>query len=178
MEGGVEESNLPPLWTALKVSCCNSKEFVGYLCGATNRADRRLVLCSVPSDSVQCENGPKLFIVSGWSIEKIEVLDNYPPIPEETKALLDNIYSSAIDRVTDKTTVQGADHIEMRRQAVLRFFGPCVAKPADGTDGKIVLYDGVVSISPPYLPSSCHSSNQIALQRVQNLLQQVDDKPS
>ena len=62
---GIDTDNLPPLWTALKVNCCNSRVFSGYLCGASDSSEADLVLCSMPE--------AKIIFVSGWAIEKIEV---------------------------------------------------------------------------------------------------------
>ena len=69
----------------------------------------------------------------------------------------------------------GEDKVELRKQCVLRYFGPLVAKAED--DGKIVLYDGVVTLTPPYLPSSCRSANPTVLQRVRDMLMQIDEQP-
>ena len=62
---GFDTDALLTLWTPLKVNCCNSKEFTGYLCGASDGNEADLVLCSIPE--------MKIIFVSGWAIEKIEV---------------------------------------------------------------------------------------------------------
>ncbi|VUZ47939.1 unnamed protein product [Hymenolepis diminuta] len=164
------ERLIPPLWTPVKVHCCQSKVFSGYICGASDTAEPTIVLCSVPEG--------KVIFVSGWCIEKVEVLDNYPPLPEEMKTKLDSIYSSAIDDEPIYSTDHNRiDSLDRRRKSVLRLFGPLVAKISEENEEQIVLYDGLVTLMPPYLPSSCRSSNPTLLKRVQGMLMQVDDRP-
>nr|CDS27284.1 SLC10 [Hymenolepis microstoma] len=162
------EKLFPPLWTAVEVRCCQSKIFVGYICGASDSEQRTIVLCSVPEG--------KITFVSGWSIEKIEILSNYPPLPEEMKAKLDSIYSSAIDdEPVYSTDCDRTDSLDRRRTSVLNLFGPLVARTSEDNE-KIVLYDGLVTVMPPYLPSSCRSSNPTLLKRVQEMLMQIDER--
>ncbi|VDO01821.1 unnamed protein product [Rodentolepis nana] len=163
------EKLIPSLWTAVKVHCCQSKVFLGYICGASDSDGRTIVLCSVPEG--------KVTFVSGWSIEKIEILSNYPPLPEEMKAKLDSVYFSSIDdEPVYSTECNGTDSLDRRRQSVLSLFGPLVAKTSE-EDEKIVLYDGLVTVMPPYLPSSCRSSNPTLLKRIQEMLMQIDERP-
>lgn len=67
---GLDAETLPPLWTAVKVRCCNSREFRGYLCGASDGSggscsNSNLVLCSIPEK--------KIIFVCGWSVENVDV---------------------------------------------------------------------------------------------------------
>ncbi|VDM33459.1 unnamed protein product [Hydatigera taeniaeformis] len=164
---GLDAESLPPLWTAVRVRCCNSREFKGYLCGASDgsggdSSSSNLVLCSIPEE--------KIIFICGWSIENVEVLPDYPPLPATIKSRLEEIYASV---VKEKAEVGGFDSVDLRRQSVLRYFGPFAAN--EGEDGKIVLYDGVVTILPPYLPSSCQGTNPTVLQKVQSALTQIDE---
>ena len=101
------------------------------------------------------------------------MISNYPPLTDEVKAKLDSIYTSVVEDMDSKEIRAG--NVELRKQSVLQHFGPLVAKAED--DGKIVLYDGVVTLLPPYLPSSCRSTNPVVLERVRDALMQIDEQP-
>ncbi|CDI96810.1 SLC10 [Echinococcus multilocularis] len=163
----LDAGNLPPLWAALKVRCCNSREFRGYFCGASDGSgggcdNSDLALCSIPEG--------KIIFVCGWSVEEVDVLADYPPLPTEVKSQLEEIYASVVKAEVE---LSRANSLDLRRKLVLRHFGPFAAKAEE--DGKVVLYDGVVTVLPPYLPSSCQGTNAMVLQKVQNALLQIDE---
>ncbi|KAM7541915.1 hypothetical protein Aperf_G00000005370 [Anoplocephala perfoliata] len=166
-----DEKSVPPMWTAVQVSCCQSKVFRGYICGVSDSPEATVVLCSVPEG--------KVIFILGWAIEKMEILEDYPPLPEEMKAKLEAIYTSSVEDppIHSGTDAFQTDSLERRRKSVLSHFGPLVAKVSEDDKEKIVLYDGLVTLLPPYLPSSCQSSNPSLLKRVQGMLMQIDERP-
>lgn len=94
------------------------------------------------------------------------------------KSELKSIYTSVVeDAPLHSSDDNRSDSLERRRKSVLNHFGPLVAKVSQDDEEKIVLYDGLVTLLPPYLPSSCQSSNPILLKRVQGMLMQIDERP-
>ena len=86
------------------------------------------------------------------------------------KEKLELLCKTAVNGGKDEA-LQNSENVNMRKNAILQHFGSLTAK--EDADGNIILYEGIVTITPPFLPSSCLSTNATALQRVKGILLEV-----
>ncbi|KAF4107820.1 gem-associated protein 6 [Onychostoma macrolepis] len=144
-------------------------EVVNHEVCVTNRDQQRFegrvftvdpVSASVVLVSVQENERPSVTVILGHAVTDVQILRRGT---EETERQMKSVF------LPDRAQILSAEELKSRRESVRLWLEKNRVPVTE--DGEVLRVAGALTISAPYRPGDCSSSNEIILARIQSLVE-------